>query len=136
MVLRAGETCEEAEAVFGDLSRLVQKMQADYEARPAVVAVTERAKTEFKLPKRAIDAFTNEMNLMSISPLVIFDAARIGPQLSSAAGGLRYGIGGGVRFGLASHVNFDIGYAVNPNPKPWEGRGAFFFSMRFLELIR
>lgn len=129
-------TEEQAEDLFGDLSRLVQKMQADYEARPAVVAATERAKTEFKLPKRAIDAFTNEMNLVSISPLVMFDAARIGPQLSSAGGGLRYGIGGGVRFGLASHVNFDIGYAVNPNPKPWEARGAFFFSMRFLELIR
>ena len=127
---------EQADNLFGGVRRLVEQMQAGYEARPEVIAATERANNEFKPPKRAIDAFTNEMNLLSISPLVIFDAARIGPQPSSAGGGLRFGIGGGLRFGLASHVNFDIGYVVNPNPEPWEGRGALFFAMRFLELLR
>ena len=127
---------EQADNLFGGVRRLVEQMQDGYEARPEVIAATERANNEFKPPKRAIDAFTNEMNLLSISPLVIFDAARIGPQPSSAGGGLRFGIGGGLRFGLASHVNFDIGYVVNPNPEPWEGRGALFFAMRFLELLR
>ncbi len=127
---------EQAESLFGDLLALVQKLQAGFDARPDVIAATARARREFKLPNRAIDAFTNEMNLLSISPLAIFDAARIGPQASAAGGGMRYGVGAGVRFGLASHVNFDIGYAFNPDAKPWEGRGAFFFSMRFLELFR
>ena len=126
----------QADAIFGELNRLIEQMQTRYETRPEIQAATERANTDFKLPERAIEAFTKEMNLFSISPLFIFDAARIGPQASAAGGGMRYGIGGGVRFGLASHVNFDIGYAVNPKPQPWEGRGAFWFSMQFLELIR
>jgi hypothetical protein len=129
-------TPDQAEAIFGELKRVVEQMQTRYAARSEIQAATERANADFKLPERAIEAFTKEMNLLSISPLFIFDAARIGPQASAAGGGMRYGIGGGVRFGLASHVNFDIGYAVNPNPQPWEGRGALWFSMQFLELIR
>jgi len=78
----------------------------------------------------------NEVNFVSISPIAIFDVARIGPQVSEAGGGFRYGVGGGLRFTLVDTIRLDAGYAVNPHPKPWEGRGAAFFSLEIVSLFR
>ncbi|MEK6299469.1 MAG: hypothetical protein AABO41_02010 [Acidobacteriota bacterium] len=75
--------------------------------------------------------FLHELNLVSVSPVAIFDAARIWPDRF----GTRYGIGGGVRLSLVN-FNVTLGYAVNPTPRLQEGRGAFFFSMDVTDLFR
>lgn len=74
--------------------------------------------------------------MISVSPVFVFDMARLGPRRINDSGGLRYGVGGGVRFTLASHVNVTVGYAANPDRRPWESRGAWFASLDFLDLIR
>jgi hypothetical protein len=85
---------------------------------------------------QTVNTVVDEMNFVSISPIAIFDMARIGPQASSAGGGFRYGVGGGARFTLLDTIRLDAGYAVNPKPKPWEGRGAAFFSLEVIPLFR
>ncbi|MFN7919795.1 MAG: hypothetical protein U0Q16_06840 [Bryobacteraceae bacterium] len=81
-----------------------------------------------------MDVVFRELNIASISPVALFDAARIGPATQELRG-TRFGAGGGVRFSL---VTFDItaGYAVNANRRPGEPRGALFFSLDVTDLFR
>ena len=52
------------------------------------------------------------------------------------AGGVRYGLGGGIRFSILDSIRFTAGYAANPNPKAWEGRGAAFFKLEITSFTR
>ena len=99
-------------------------------------AAEAKAKRDMAFISRTVHTLVDEMNFASISPVAIFDVARIGPQSSDAGGGFRYGVGGGVRFTLLDVIRLTCGYAFNPNPKPWEGRGAAFFSMEIVSLFR
>jgi hypothetical protein len=89
------------------------------------------AKEDTRLVNSTLDSFLGEINLYSLSPVAVFDVARVWPDRHGA----RFGIGGGLRMNI---VNFSLtlGYAFNPNPKPREGRGAFFFSMDVTDLLR
>jgi hypothetical protein len=82
----------------------------------------------------ALDVAFREMNLAAVSPVVMFDAAHIGPQLPGAST-LRYGVGPGIRFSIVS-FQVTLGYSFNPAPQPTEHRGAFFFSMDVIDLFR
>jgi hypothetical protein len=64
----------------------------------------------------------------------MFDAARIGP-VQDGAPAFRYGIGPGVRLSIVT-FRITMGYSFNPNPRPSEGNGAFFFSMTVADLFR
>lgn len=99
-------------------------------------AAQAKSARDMAFVKRTVHTLIDEMNFFSVSPVAIFDLARIGPQPSDAGGGVRYGIGGGIRFTLLDAVRFTGGYAFNPNPKPWESRGAAFFSMDVISLFR
>jgi hypothetical protein len=111
---------------------------------PARAALTEidksaaqkKAVRDMAFIDQTVKTVVNEVNFVSISPIAIFDVARIGPQVSEAGGGFRYGVGGGLRFTLVDTIRLDAGYAVNPHPKPWEGRGAAFFSLEIVSLFR
>jgi hypothetical protein len=85
--------------------------------------------------ERSLGVLFRELNMVAISPFAMFDAARIGPQAGKSFGGVRYGIGGGMRFSLAN-LDVNLGYSLNPNPRPFERRGAFFFSMDIYDLFR
>jgi len=87
-------------------------------------------------PKRVLRTILNDLNIWSVSPVGIFDVARIDPQPNNANGGLRYAPGAGLRLILVSHVNFTVGYARNLHRLPGEGTGALFFSMGITELLR
>ena len=50
---------------------------------------------------KTLNFITKEMNITSISPLFIFDVAKIGPA-SPSFGGTRYAVGGGIRFTLSA----------------------------------
>jgi hypothetical protein len=84
--------------------------------------------------KQALHTLFKDVNLTSVSPVSIFDVAKIGPT-SSTVDGTRYGPGGGVRLELASIVNFTAGYARNVNARPGEGSGAIFFSIGVRDLF-
>lgn len=83
---------------------------------------------------RVLGVFFRELNLVGLSPAVMFDAARLSPTLSGA-GGFRYGIGSGLRFNLLN-VDFMAGYSFNPDRRQGEGRGAFVFRMDIADLFR
>jgi hypothetical protein len=96
----------------------------------------KKAARDMAFIDQTVNTVVDEMNFVSISPIAIFDVARIGPQASAAGGGFRYGVGRGLRFTLLDTIRLDAGYAVNPEPKPWEGRGAAFFSLEVVSLFR
>ena len=89
----------------------------------------KKAAKDVSYVKRTLDVITKQMTITSISPVFVFDAARIGPTAAGPYSGNRYGVGGGIRFSLVGTVNFTLGYAANPHSRPNEGTGAFFFSL-------
>jgi hypothetical protein len=84
--------------------------------------------------KRTVHTLVYELNLMSVSPVLMLDVAHIGPASSRL--GTRYGIGGGLRISLANSVDFTAGYLANPRRLADEPPGAFFFSMQFKDLFQ
>lgn len=102
-------------------------------AKIDVPQATGKASGDMAFVRRTVGGLLYEMNLASISPVVALDAARIGPQVSGAGGGFRYGIGGGARLTFLDAFQLTAGYSFNPAPKPWEGRGAAFFGVEVLK---
>jgi len=96
-------------------------------------AASKQAESEMSYVKRTLNSILYEMNFLSLGPMLMFDVAHTGPAGSKL--GTRYGIGGGLRFTLVSHVDFTVGYAANPKRITGEAPGAFFFSMRFKDLL-
>ena len=99
-------------------------------------AADAKADADLKFVRKTVNAIVDEVNFASIAPVLVFDSAHIGPQALTDAGGVRYGVGGGIRFSILDSIRFTAGYAVNPNPKAWEGRGAAFFKLEITSFIR
>jgi hypothetical protein len=85
--------------------------------------------------RRTLNTLLREMNIYSISPVFVFDVAKISPG-SGRLGGLRYGPGAGLRLELASTVHFTAGYAWNIRQGPGEGSGTTFFAIGIRDLFR
>lgn len=114
----------------------LEQIHAEMEKEFALIdqsAASKQAESEMSYVKRTLNSILYEMNFLSLGPMLIFDVAHMGPAGSKL--GTRYGIGGGLRFTLVSHVDFTIGYAANPKRITGEAPGAFFFSMRFKDLL-
>jgi hypothetical protein len=94
-----------------------------------------RAKADMTFTRSTISTLLNDVNLYSVSPVFIFDIARLEAK-KRGFGGLRYGPGGGLRLELVNSVNFTGGYAWNPRRGPGEAKGTFFFSMGVRDLFR
>lgn len=94
-----------------------------------------KAKADMLFTRRTLSTLFNDVNIYSISPVFVFDAARIGPARGDL-GGVRYGPGGGLRLELASAVHFTAGYAWNIRQRPGEGRGTVFFAIGLRDLFR
>lgn len=92
------------------------------------------AQETMAFPSRVVQTIFDEMTVVSLSPLFLFDAGRIGPEVRGWRS-TRYSLGGGARLTLASSVSFEFGYAWNLRPQPWEGRGALFVALRFLDIF-
>jgi hypothetical protein len=99
-------------------------------------AANRKASADMSYVRRTLDIILKEMNIASLSPVVAFDVAHLGPGSSIAYGGTRYGVGAGIRFSLVSTASITIGYSRNPNPRPGEGSGAFFFSFNTRNLFQ
>ena len=94
----------------------------------------QQAKNDMTFTRRTLNTLFNDVNIYSISPVIVFDVARIGPA-NGGLGGTRYGPGGGVRLELASVAHFTLGYAWNVNGAPGEGRGNVFFTIGIRDLF-
>lgn len=114
----------------------LEQIHAEMEKEFALIdqsAASKQAESEMSYVKRTLNSILYEMNFLSVGPMLLFDVAHMGPAGSKL--GTRYGIGAGLRFTLVSHVDFTIGYAANPKRIAGEAPGAFFFSMRFKDLL-
>jgi hypothetical protein len=123
-MVAAGAADVDAESVkmFGFFNAIDQKTAA------------AKAANDIAFVKRTLNTLFKDLNIFSISPVFVFDAATIGP-VSSPLGGMRIGPGGGIRLELASYVNITLGYAWNVNRQVKEDRGAVFFSIGIRDLF-
>lgn len=94
-----------------------------------------QAKAGMKFARSVLEEILHGLNLYSVAPVLLFDAARLGPQRGPILSGTRYGIGPAARFSL---VNFDVtlGYSFNPNPRLGERRGAVVFAIGIGDIFR
>ena len=97
-------------------------------------AAAKKAAADMAFTRRTLNTLFNDVNIYSLSPVFVFDVARIGPA-SGQIGGVRYGPGGGLRFELATVAHFTLGYAWNVRRGPDEGRGNVFFSIGIRDLF-
>jgi hypothetical protein len=115
------------------IARLLPELSAEYGRLPTP-QLESKANRELAYTGRVLDIIFRELNTISLSPVFMLDAARIGPQ-TAAGGGFRYGVGGGLRLSVVT-LDITAGYSVNPNRRPGEGRGAFVFSLDVTDLFR
>jgi hypothetical protein len=94
----------------------------------------KQATADLAFTRRTLNTLFNDVNIYSISPVFVFDAARIGPR-NNTFGGTRYGPGAGIRFELATTAHFTLGYAWNVKRAPGEGRGNIFFAIGVRDLF-
>jgi len=98
-----------------------------------------QAQADMGYARRVLKRITTEINLLSVSPVLLFDAAYLrlqpGDLQPRGASGVRYAVGGGIRFSLVSAARLTVAYAVNPSPRPWERPGAFVFSLDVVDLF-
>jgi hypothetical protein len=94
----------------------------------------KQATNDMAFTRRTLNTLFNDVNIYSISPVFVFDVARIGPR-NGVFGGTRYGPGAGIRFELATTAHFTLGYAWNVNQGPGEGRGNIFFAIGVRDLF-
>jgi hypothetical protein len=107
-----------------------------HEVGGITISIAEKkAQPTLLYTERTMGALFRELNIVSVSPFAMFDMARIGSSFGNNFGGFRYGVGGGVRFSLAT-LDVSLGYSLNPSPKSFERRGAFFFSLDIYDLFR
>lgn len=71
-----------------------------------------KAKADMAFTRRTLNTLFHQVNIYSLSPVLIFDLAKISPE-SAGFGGVRYGLGGGLRLEFASTAHFTVGYAWN-----------------------
>ncbi len=103
--------------------------------RVSVSEIERKANQDVAYTSRILDTTFRELNLVAISPVAMFDVARIGGRSVSGYGGTRYGLGGGLRLSVVS-LDLTAGYSWNPRRRTGEGRGAFVFSLDISDLFR
>ena len=103
--------------------------------RVSVSEIERKANQDVAYTSRILDTTFRELNLVAISPVAMFDVARIGGRTVSGYGGTRYGLGGGLRLSVVS-LDLTAGYSWNPKRRTGEGRGAFVFSLDISDLFR
>lgn len=114
----------------------LEGIRADMEREYALIdqtAATRHAEREMAFVRRTLNTVVDDLNIVSISPVLMLDVAHLGPADSRL--GTRYGVGGGLRLTLANSFDLTVGYLANPKRLRGEPSGAFFFSMQFKDLL-
>jgi len=135
--LLAGEEASRFKAARERLAASQNKLRTEFkaaEASPAATRFADQATKDMLYPRRVIKELLREVNLIDVSPVAIFDAARAW-RGGLRAGDVRYAAGGGLRFSL---VNLDLtaGYAWTIGSRPGEGRGALLLTVGVSNLFR
>ena len=98
-------------------------------------AAKARAKANLNFSHSVLNQLLHALNIYSIAPVVLLDAARLGPESSLTQSGMRYGVGPAVRLSLLN-VDLTLGYSVNPNPQLGDRRGAPVVNFEISNIFR
>jgi hypothetical protein len=101
----------------------------------ATPVVESKANQDIAYTARTLDVIFRELNIVAISPVLMFDAARIGDKEQAKLSETRYGLGTGIKFSLVT-MDVTAGYSWNLRKRPGESRGAFVFSLDISDLFR
>ncbi len=142
-LVKVNETCRsELSAAIGDAAIATASVKVANH-RSALVREFEQidqskaentASDDMAFTRRTLNTLFKEVNIYSLSPVFVFDVARIGPS-GNGVGGTRYGPGAGIRLELASVAHFTLGYAWNVKQGAGEGKGNVFFSIGIRDLF-
>lgn len=121
-------------AEVAELPRLQAQIRQGLK-RVTVSEIERMALDDVDYTARILDVTFRELNMVSVSPVAMFDVARIGPRTASGYGGTRYGVGGGLRLSIVS-LDLTAGYSWNAKWRAGEGRGAFVFSLDVSDIFR
>jgi hypothetical protein len=125
------------DGIRGDFEKIASEINRRFPAlessAPGQRAMSQAVR-DMKYPRRILKQLIHEVNLIGISPIVMFDVGRIWQQ-GVGAGDIHYGVGGGVRISLVM-IDLSVGYAWNLRPKPWEGAGALTVAFEIPNLFR
>jgi len=136
LLVTAGMTAEQTD--FSARETSLRKLQADFLVRFNAMnqnAAKAKAKTDMQFPGSVLDQLLHALNIYSISPAFLFDAARIGPQKGLGQTGVRYGVGPAVRLSLLN-IEVTLGYSVNPRRQAGERRGAPVITVNLSDIFR
>jgi hypothetical protein len=120
-------------AIAGQLGVFNGAIDTIFKTRVNAAAVEQKADADFAIVDRTLSALVNEINLVSVDPVVIFDTAYVGPSSSPF---IRNSVGGGLRLTVGSVAAFTLGYAANPNRSTGEPGGSVFFELKVFDLFR
>jgi hypothetical protein len=118
---------------INDVDQIRNEMERDFGQIDNAKAEAQ-ANADMAFTRRTLNTMFKEVNLYAISPVFVFDIAKMSPQ-STAFGGTRYGPGLGLRFEIATMAHFTAGYAWNINRGPGEATGTMFFSIGVRDLF-
>ena len=121
-------------AAGNNLVQLKANMESEL-AKIDEAAAEKKAAADMVFVRRTLHTLVYDANVFSVSPVLVFDVARLGHR-NGTLGGTRYGPGTGLRLELASSAQFTAGYAWNTRRAPGEGHGTFFFSIGIRDLFR
>ena len=127
---QALELAKEADKLSAFQKEVGKRLQTIKRTKPE-----RKARRDIAFAARSLETVFRELNLIAISPIIMFDAAHIGRQTDNNQGGARYGLGTGFRFSLVT-LDVTVGYSWNLDRRPAEGRGAFAFSMSISDIFR
>jgi hypothetical protein len=96
----------------------------------------ERARKDMTLPRRTVRAVFEELNAVSIGPMLMVDAARLADRAQVRDPPLRVGVGSGVRISIVNTLHLSTGYLWNVSRATSAERpGAAFAVLEFTTLL-
>ena len=135
--LVGGESAQSFRRLNAELETRRKSMAQSFrelEASSTWSAAQKRATRDLRYPRQIVSELTREANLIGISPVAIFDAARVSIKDGSDAD-VRFALGTGLRVSIVS-LDVTVGYAWNLRRRPGDPRGAVLFTMELSNLFR
>jgi hypothetical protein len=108
---------------------------ADNIAQIDAAGAKRLAARDMAFARGTVATILDEMNAISLAPVFIVDAARLGQHAPPSSNVTRYGLGTGVRLSLASAFHLSGGYTWNVNRSASERRGATFLMVEVATLF-
>jgi hypothetical protein len=93
------------------------------------------AARDMTFARGAVDTIFDELNAVSVGPVLVFDVARLGQHAPPSRALTRYGVGAGVRLSIASAFHVSAGYVWNLDRSAPERHGAAFAAVELSTLF-